>query len=96
MDKNNASMLSRENPEMLSENRRRAANETAAPNVVIYQQFSNYQTFFGNKKSKRSSGPRVNPAIGLKEMLNKRKKNSPKNKLFSSIGSGPIESKLSS
>lgn len=72
---------------MLSENRRRIANETVAPpNVVIYQQFRIIKN-----KPKRSSGTRANQTMGLKEMMKKRKKNSPKNKLFSSIGSGPIE-----
>lgn len=87
-EKANASMLGRENPEILSENKRRAANETAAPNAVIYQQFFNYQTFFGNKKSKRSSGPRAKPT-GFKKMSNMRKIS--QNELFSSVGSGPIE-----
>jgi len=89
----NASMLSKKNPDVLSENRRRIANETAAPNVVIYQQFSNCQTFFGNKKTKRGSRGRVNPNFGLKEIMRNRNKHSPKSKLFSSIGSGPIGSK---
>jgi hypothetical protein len=35
----NASMLSGETPEILSEDRKRYANESAAPNVVIYQKF---------------------------------------------------------
>ncbi|CAI2382352.1 unnamed protein product [Moneuplotes crassus] len=88
LEKANASMLSRENPEILNDNKRRAANETAAPNAVIYQQFFNYQTFFGNKKSKRSSGTRVKPA-GFNKMSNMRKIS--QNELFSSVASGPIE-----
>ncbi|CAI2382395.1 unnamed protein product [Moneuplotes crassus] len=88
LNTNNVSMLSQEDPEMINENRRRAANGTAAPDAVIYQQFFNYQTFFGNKTKKRSSGTGVNPA-GMRKMSGISKISN--NKLFSSIGSGPIE-----
>lgn len=90
-------MLSGENTEILSEARRRQANETAAPNVVIYQQFSNFQTFFGKNgtsvNKKRSSRTRVNKSMGIKEILRNRKKNSPTSQMYSSIGSGPIAGK---
>ena len=72
LEKSNASMLDRGNPELLSENRRRVANETAAPNVVIYQQFSNYQTFVGRKMNKSSRGG-LNQSVGIKEILRNRK-----------------------
>jgi hypothetical protein len=81
----------------LSETRRRQVNETVAPNVVIYQQFSNFQTFFGNKgisvTKKRNSGARANKSMGIKEILRSSKKNRPVSHLYSSIGSGPIVGK---
>jgi len=93
----NASMLSGEVPDILSESRRRHANETTAPNVVIYQKF---KVSLANKKKKGRG--RVNQSLGLKEMVRFRKrsmrdsikpKRSPKNKIFSSIRSGSIAGK---
>lgn len=89
-------MLSVENPnEMLSEGRTREANESAAPNVIIYQKF---KLSIGNKK-KRNNRFKINQSMGINEMANYRKqsvrdsiqsKGSINNQLFSSIGSGPI------
>ena len=89
-------MLSVENSnELLSEGRGREANESAAPNVIIYQKF---KLSIGNKK-KRNNRFKINQSMGIKEMINYRKqsvrdslpnKGSINNQLFSSIGSGSI------
>ena len=56
----NASMLSGENPsEMFNVGRTREANESAAPNIIIYQKF---KLSIGNKK-KRTNRFKINQSI---------------------------------